>query len=174
MRPGCAGGVLHYVMSGRRSHAEDVGVDTLPQAEHTAGLHQRGHGQASLLLARHTVRVRSVSLTCSSLMPASRSVSPSSMCPPGGTQIPGNVLMCLALLVTRTSPSRLSRMTTTPTLTPRWTVEAGSRDLSAGLRQCIGQKGGWVNRDAEAEDGESLDNINLFSLRTIMSIKIYK
>ena len=62
MRPGCAGGVLHYVMSGRRSHAEDVGVDTLPQAEHTAGLHQRGHGQASLLLARRTVGVR-VSLT---------------------------------------------------------------------------------------------------------------
>ena len=90
------------------------------------------------------------------------------MWPPGGTQTPGKVLMWAALLVTRTSLSLLSRMTTTPTSTPRWEVSAGRRSRPPGLRQVMGQKGGWLSRlpgEEEREEVEvSLLNINLLSL----------
>ena len=82
----------------------------------------------------------------SSLNPASTRVSPASTCPPGGTQIPGNVLMCWALRVSNMLLSLVSSITTTPTSTPLSDISPGRLPASTLLMHCIGQKGGWVRR----------------------------
>ena len=72
--------------------------------------------------------------------------------------------MCLARLVSSTSPSLLSNTTTAPTSTPRSSVLWGSKALSEEGRQWMGQNGGWDNREEEEGDEGSRHKINLLSL----------
>lgn len=66
--------------------------------------------------------------------------------PPGGTQMPGKVLMCSARRVSKSLWSLDSRSTATPTSTPRTIISGGRPALSSSSRCCMGQNGGcWWN-----------------------------
>ena len=107
--------VDHDMMSLGLAHGEDVGVDALPETQYPLISEHILHIKPRLFLKHNTIthpqitKVKdSIDLTRSSLRPASISVSPTSMWPPGGTQMPGNVLMCPALLVSNTCSSQVS------------------------------------------------------------------